>query len=120
MIDDNELHDSEVLNELKDSTELSLQQILVSLISDKKNLTLKTEINNPRALACLHVFMKYFKQIGYVHTSKMIESFIDIYLEYMVSNDRKSRKEVIKALTNWFEKEYSAKSNKLLISQDNI
>lgn len=99
--------DQQVYDEMDESEDISLQQILVSLISDKKNLTLKTEIHNPKALASLYVLKEYFKTIECKQTAKLIDSFIAIYLEYMVSYNRKSRKEVIKAVSSWIEKEQS-------------
>ncbi len=116
---DDTLNDQEVFDkELKDSDNSSIQQILISLISDKRNLTLKTEIHNPKALASLNMLMRYFERINCPITASVIRKFIEVYLEYMVSYNRKSRKEIIKALSSWIEKEYSQNQNRLLISQE--
>lgn len=113
-INDNEVFESE----MKDSNEMSIQDILVSLISDKENLTLKTEIHNPRGITALSLLQEYFKGIKCPVTAKIIGKLIDVYLEYMVSYNRKSRKEIIKALSSWIEKEYSQGQNRLLIGQE--
>jgi len=82
----------------------SIQEILLSLISDKTNLTLKTEIHNPKALALIKMFSNYLEQRQYPKSSQFISNFIDIYLEYMVSKDRESRREIIKAISSWIER----------------
>lgn len=116
---ENTINDNEVFeSELKDSSELSIQDILVSLISDKENLTLKTEIHNPRGITALSLLKEYFKGIKCSVTANIIGKLIDVYLEYMVSYNRKSRKEIIKALSSWIEKEYSQGQNRLLIGQE--
>ena len=116
---DETINDNEVFeNEFQDSNDISIQDILVSLISDKQNLTLKTEIHNPRGLTALSLLQEYFKGIRCSITARIIGKLIDVYLEYMVSYNRKSRKEIIKALSSWIEKEYSANQNKLLIGQE--
>ena len=97
--------DSNVLKKLTETNiDPSIQHILQSLISGKGNISLKTEINNPTSLALLSLIGTWFKGKGYIKSSKTIESFIQLYMEYMVSNKRKSRKEVIKALSAWIEK----------------
>lgn len=98
--------DAEVIDDLKPTVdETSLNQILISLISDKKNISLKTELHNPKALAILSMLSDFFKRKKYLVTSAVIDKFIETYMEYMVSNKRRSRIEIIKALTAWFEKE---------------
>ena len=56
--------DAEVLQGFKPSLDddTSLNQILVSLISDKKNISLKTELHNPKGLAILDMLSEYFKR----------------------------------------------------------
>lgn len=97
--------DQKILKNLTETNiDPSIQHILQSLISDKGNISLKTEINNPTALALLNLLGKWFKSKGYTTSFKTIDSFIQLYMEYMVSNKRKSRKEIIKALSSWIEK----------------
>lgn len=95
----------------------SLQDILISLISDKSNITLKTEIHNPLALTLIKMFGGFFERKGYTITANYIEMLINTYLEYMVSNKRKSRKEVIKALSSWMEKYDVNNQGNLTISE---
>lgn len=98
--------DAEIIDDMKPSVdETSLNQILISLISDKRNISLKTELHNPKALAVLSMLSDYFERKEYTITSGVIDKFIETYMEYMVSNKRRSRKEIIKALTAWFERE---------------
>lgn len=95
--------DDLLLKKFTATDDTTIQQILISLISDKKNLTLKTEIQNPKGLASLYTLKEYFISIECPITAKIINSFIDIYLEYMVSNKRRSRKEVIHAISHLSE-----------------
>lgn len=101
-----ENEDAEAIDDLKPSLdETSLNQILISLISDKKNISLKTELHNPKALAILSMLSNFFRRKEYNITAGVIDKFIETYMEYMVSNKRRSRKEIIRALTAWFERE---------------
>jgi len=116
-ISEKDIHDKELFDEFTDSTETSLNQILISLISDKENISLKTEIQNPRALTFLYMFKEFVKIKGYENFSDLLNSEINIYLEYMVSNKRKSRKEIETILSSWYEREYGSKSNQLTVKQ---
>ena len=95
---------SEILKDFISTNEISIQQILNNLLNSDKNLSLKTEIHNPKKLATLLTLANYLKSRKYVKTYKLIDGFIKTYLIYMVSNKRKSRTEVIKALTSLIEK----------------
>lgn len=115
--DDKDINDKEVFDEFTKSSDLSLHDILVSLISDKTNISLKTEIHNPKALTFLFMFKEYVKTKGYEKFSDFLNSSINIYMEYMVSHNRKSRKEVIKALSSWYEREFASGTNQLNVKQ---
>jgi len=94
-------------NILKDfiaTNDITIQQILNNLINSDKNIALKTEIYNPKKLATLLSYAEYLKSRKFVKSYKIIFNFIETYLKYMVSNKRKSRMEVIKALTNLTER----------------
>lgn len=95
---------AEVLKDFLSTNKISIQQILNNLLNSDKNLSLKTEIYNPKKLASLFTLAKYLKSKKYFKSYKLIIGFIDTYLTYMVSNKRKSRIEVIKALTSVIEK----------------
>lgn len=116
-IDESDINDRAVFDEFTDSISPSLHDILISMISDKDNISLKTEIQNPKALTFLYMFKEYVKTKGYTIFSEFLNSSINIYLEYMVSNQRKSRKEVIRALSSWYEREFTSKSNQLNVKQ---
>ncbi len=89
-----------ILKDFLATTDITIQQILNNLINSDKNIALKTEIYNPKKLATLLTYAEYLKSRKFVKSYKVIKEFIDNYLKYMVSNKRKSRMEVIKALTN--------------------
>ena len=103
---------SEVIKEFLSTNEISIQQILNNLLNSDKNLSLKTEIYNPKKLAILYTLGIYLKNKKYPKTAKLINDFINTYLKYMVSNKRKSRNEVIRALAPLIQRtELENKSN---------
>lgn len=112
--------DAQFLNQIiKPVSEVpSIQQILLALISDKDNIELKTEIHNPFALTLINMFGKIFKKKGYARTDKFIADLIQIYLEYMVSNKRKSRTEIEHILSSWFEKLNTDDQNRLVVKPE--
>jgi len=77
---------------------MSPPDILVSLIDGTKDIDLKTEISDPMGLTVLTLSKDYLKSLGLPLSSKLVELFIDIFLRYQISKDRKSREEVIRAL----------------------
>lgn len=102
-----------VFDELIPTEDISLQQILNNLLDGKHNLDLKSEIFKPKDLASLKIFAEYLGKLEYKKSQIIIENFIKTYLRYMVSFERKSRSEIIKALSNLIEKENSDISRKL-------
>lgn len=99
------------LSIINQSSEISTNQILNNLINSDKNLVLKTEIHKPKKLALLLSLAKYLEKQGYPKASNLLKDFITDYLTYMISNERKSRIEVIKALTTKFEKRYNSENS---------
>lgn len=87
----------DIESEFQEDSDITLQQILNALISYDKNLDLKTEIHRPKALSALNVVKQYLDQKGFKNSADTIDLFIDVYLRYMVSYKRQSRKEIVKA-----------------------
>lgn len=87
------------MKDLSKDTDISREKILVNLLNAKNNLELKTEIHKPKELASLYSIAKYLKVHKYHKSYTTITSFIDIFLRYMISHNRMSRIEIIKALT---------------------
>jgi len=73
-------------------------QILNDMISPK-GVEPKTEIDNPMAVAQLRAIADALRAAGMEICAKIIESFIQYFLTYMISYKRKSRAEVFAALT---------------------
>ncbi len=105
---------SDILKDFIGTNDITIQQILNNLLNSDKNLALKTEINKPKKLAILLTLAKYLKSQKYIKSHNLIIGFIDTYLIYMVSNKRKSRIEVIKALSNLKEQSDDLNSSKLI------
>ena len=98
-------NDNDIFTELIETTDISLQQILNNLLDGSQNLDLKTQIIKPKQLASLKVFSELIAKFKYSKSSKILEGFIKVYLRYMVSYERQSRKEIIKAISSLFESE---------------
>lgn len=99
------MSNNSVFDELTEGNDISLQQILNNLLDGKHNLDLKTQIIKPKILASLKVFAELLGKIKYPKSQTVLESFIKTYLRYMVSFDRQSRKEIIKAVSSLFEQD---------------
>ncbi|MFX1590587.1 MAG: hypothetical protein ACFFC1_20835 [Promethearchaeota archaeon] len=98
-------NNNSVFDELVPSDDISLQQILNNLLDGKHNLDLKTQIVKPKVLASLKIFAELLGKLKYPKSEQVLESFIKTYLRYMVSFERQSRKEIIKAVSSLFESE---------------
>jgi hypothetical protein len=88
------------IDELVKLDTITIQQILNNLLSDDKNLELKTQIDKPLNLSVFYMFADSLKSFGFDDISNLLKSWISIFLKYMVSDDRQSRKEVIRAISS--------------------
>lgn len=95
-LDEND--DMEVYNDL------SFISVLNNLLT-KDNLEFKTHIFKPKQIAVLKIIGNFFKERNFPISSQIILDFIEYYLTYMVSYNRESRKEIIKALTHLIDDE---------------
>lgn len=91
-------------DDLTEINDLTFKEILNNLLDDE-NLELKTHIFKPKQLASLNMFADLLELYKFPKTSGVITKFIKVYLTYMVSYKRESRKEIIKALTHLLEDE---------------
>lgn len=99
--------------EMIPTTDISLQRILNNLLDGSKDLDLKTHIFKPKKLASLVSFAFYLKTIELPKTSEIIIDFVNDFLRKMVSYNRLSRIEVVKAISSFYEKEALSNSQKL-------
>lgn len=99
------MSNSGLFDEMEEVEDISLQQILNNLLNAENNLNLKTQIEKPKQLASLFILSKYLKQHNFKKSGKILEFFINTFLEYMISYKREGRKEIIRALTNLIEVE---------------
>jgi len=84
---------------MEEYNDLSFISVLNNLLN-KDNLEFKTHIFKPKQLAVLKIFSGLLKDNNFPISSSIITNFIEYYLTYMVSYNRESRKEIIKALTH--------------------
>jgi len=107
------------LNELKKSDENELSKLISELINDK-NIELKTEIQNPFTMSLLDSLGEYLEQKGLKQSSNLLKTFLFYFRVNMISFNRKSRTEYIKAINSLYTAETTEKEreekllNKLL------
>lgn len=102
-----------VFDDFEPIDDISLQQILNNLLDGKNNLDLKSHIIKPKDLASLKVFSELLGQLKWKKSNSILESFIKTYLRYMISYERKSRTEIIKAISSLFEQNQESTLSKL-------
>jgi hypothetical protein len=95
----------------------SFEKILVSL-NDKEKVETQTEIQNPLNITRLQIFGVALKSSNKPLCAELIESFCLMYKINMLSHNRKSREEIIAALTVGL-KENRNMMDKLSNPQDN-
>lgn len=93
------------LDDLTEIKDVSIQDILVTLLDGEHDLDLKSEILNPKDLASLNALSLVIGMNKLKGSSFLIDKFIEIYLRYMYSFKRKSREETIRAIIGMFEQE---------------
>jgi len=91
--------------DLKEITETSLNDILMRMLEGDDNLDLKTHIISPINLACLKLYSDFLKMESLPDSGELISNFINILNRFMVSFDRLSRTEIIKAISSLLDKE---------------
>lgn len=96
-----------IFDDMENVNDISLQQILNNLLDGNKDLDLKSHIFKPKNLASLKILSDVLGNLNLPKSNQIIKDFINIYLRYMVSFDRLSRKEIIKALTSLMEERKS-------------
>lgn len=93
------------LEELQREETINADKILSEYFSPK-NINLKTEINAPTEFTVLNIIQKNFNDFinfgdgkrNFKRTKKTLKDFLDLFKEYMVSHNRKSRGEVADVL----------------------
>lgn len=93
----------ENLEKLFSNDDISLEQIIYELMSPE-NIELKTDIKNPNSLAVLKLISYRLKEKNKIKSYKLLKNYIKFYLTFMVSENRKSRDELIQALKGFVEK----------------
>lgn len=76
--------------------EPNYERILQSLmVVDEHNLLAQTEIERPEALIKLWSLARWLQAEGLEQSASLIDDYIAQYLKYMISYDRKSRRELV-------------------------
>lgn len=87
-----------LLDEFEKLNDVTAEEILTNLMQ-AENIEMKTEIKKPLQLAKLYVLKTLLQNTGFNTASNIIDTFIQKYLVYMVSDKRKGRKEIIEAVS---------------------
>lgn len=77
----------------------SVEKIMDKFIVADKNLILKTDIENSVAFTKLMVIKADLQSKGLKKSAKTLEVFIDSYIKVRVSHKRKSRHEILDAIS---------------------
>lgn len=91
------------LGDLFKGEDESIEKILLSLL-DKENILMKSEIHMPLNLTRLKTIGHWLVLEGQEDNAKLLFNFVLDYAEIMVSFDRKSREEIIRAIEGLKEK----------------
>lgn len=92
----------------EDNTE-GYERILQNLlVIDDKNLVAQTEIHNPDDLVKLYMLARWCESEKMVESAKLIDQFIEKYLQYMISFERKSRQELVDSVKELAQKQTTA------------
>lgn len=86
----------------------------VKILTTEENVDMKTEIHHPLMLALMDAVRERLEDLDYNKSSKFMERLVNRYKKYMVSKDRKSRNEILKALKNLAGREESVEGNQSL------
>lgn len=77
--------------------EETAEKILARLM-DETGIELKTDIPNVTRLAALNMLADALELEGCPESSKLVNSYIKLYLKYQVSSKRQGRKEIVSAV----------------------
>lgn len=97
----------------------SYEKILSQLLTEG-NIDLKSDLKNPMALTQLASLSKWCEKEKLTKTQEMIDSFIEKYLRYMVSHNRKSRTEIVQAFNDIYKDNLSRKDKLLGKGNDSL
>lgn len=93
----------DVMESFSEGDEITFQQILNALIRGDADLEMKTEIHNPLALSGFTLISEKLKELGLNNSNKLTEKWYKEFLLLMVSYQRKSRSEIVKAFQSTME-----------------
>lgn len=87
---------------IKDSENSEYYDILTTLISGDIDIDLKSDIKKPQLLTVLMSISNYAETtLELPRSAKTLKTFVKQYLRYMISYNRGSREEIIRALIGW-------------------
>ena len=89
-------------------SEASLEKILANLL-DTKDIELKSEIKNVPSITVLDIIGEYLEKRKLPKSAALLSGYIQKFLKYMVSNDRKGRMEIIDAVKGLGQRTFDLK-----------
>lgn len=111
---------SETLENLKSTLQnagldnSSIEAIMDKFIIADKNLILKTDIENSLKFTALITIAEDLKRKGLTNSAKTLQTFIDAYIKVRVSVNRKSRTEILDAISAVKREQSNSMTAKLL------
>lgn len=88
---------SEAFEHLKQQTNMSYEQILSKLL-ENKDIALKTHLTAPLEISLLQVIAQILKDNNFPLSAKVIDNFVQWFMEDMTSYNRGSRIEITQAV----------------------
>jgi response regulator of citrate/malate metabolism len=81
-----------------DQKDDDLRQKVVEKLINNEDLESKTELNKPLRWSCLETIQNFIEKKDMSITANILKNFMNTSFTYLISNERKGRKEYIEAL----------------------
>ena len=76
------------------------REIVLELLDSENNLDEKTELGKPMKWSCLFSVKRYVEKLKLKQSTNILQIFINQSHRYLISKNRKGRKEYIEALNS--------------------
>ena len=91
---------SQLANLFHENEEADLQKKIVEQLLNDENLDTKTELRKPLRWSCMNSIKDFIEEHKLPKSADILKEFINVSFKYLISNERKGRKEYIEALNS--------------------
>lgn len=85
-------------NLFSDKSEIDVKQKIVEELLNNKNLETKTELKSPLSWSCMTTLETFLESKNLKISASILNGFTSLSFKYLISKERKGRKEYIEAL----------------------